>query len=68
MKDKREKQTIKEKRTLKIQPDMANVLVRENYYFEALLQGVSDSRVFWSVKEAEDGTLRVRCSKISCAP
>ena len=57
MKDKREKQTIKEKRTLKIQPDMANVLVRENYYFEALLQGVSDSRVFWSVKEAEGGSI-----------
>ncbi len=57
IKDKREKQTIKEKRTLKIQPDMANVLVRENYYFEALLQGVSDSRVFWSVKEAEGGSI-----------
>ncbi len=57
VKDKRERQILQESRTLTIQPDMANVSVRENYYFEALLQGVSNSRVFWSVKEAEGGSI-----------
>lgn len=46
-----------EKLTMQIKPDMKNVTVRESFYLEALISGISDSRIFWSVKEKEGGSI-----------
>lgn len=57
LKDDRERIQRKEIRTLRIQPDMASVSVRESCCFTAILQGVKNGRVFWSVKEAGGGSI-----------
>ncbi len=56
-KDDRMSQTNGEVPVMKIHPDMKNMYVRESYYFEALTAGSSDSRVFWSVKEPDGGSI-----------
>ncbi len=57
VKDDRMSQTDSEAPVMKINPDMKNMYVRESYYFEALIAGISDSRVFWSVKESDGGSI-----------
>ncbi len=40
-----------------IKPDMVYLSVREDYYFEAVVGGVSDGRIIWSVREAAGGSV-----------
>lgn len=42
---------------MQIKPNMMNLSIRENYYFEALIGGSVESRVKWSVREADGGTI-----------
>lgn len=57
VKDDRMNQPASEAPKMKISPDMKNMYVRESHYFEALIAGKSDSRVVWSVKEADGGSI-----------
>lgn len=57
IKDGQEELKAKREKTLQIKPDMLNLLIRDNYYFEAIYDGNSESRILWSVKEADGGTI-----------
>lgn len=50
---------VREKNTkhLKIVPDIANLQIRENRYFEAMIGDEAQKHVKWRVKEAEGGTI-----------
>lgn len=45
------------KDVIQIKPDMFNMGVRESHYFEALINGVNEKRVRWSVKEVDGGAI-----------
>lgn len=49
--------TSEEKKTMTIQPEMPRIHVRETQYFEALVGDERLSRVEWSVKEPEGGSI-----------
>lgn len=42
---------------LKIVPDITNLQIRENHYFEAMIGDEVQKHVKWTVKEAEGGTI-----------
>ena len=52
------KQMLEKQETImQIKPNMMNLSIRETYYFEALIGGSVESRVKWSVREADGGTI-----------
>lgn len=57
IKDEREQIRGQQETVMQIKPDMLNLYVRENYYFEALLDGRAENRVKWSVREPDGGTI-----------
>ena len=57
IKDDREQLEEKKEAVMQIKPDMLNLYVRENYYFEALIDGRVESRIKWSVREPDGGTI-----------
>lgn len=57
IKDGREQFQEQKEAIMQIKPDMLNLNVRENYYFEALIDGRAESRIKWSVREPDGGTI-----------
>lgn len=55
--DRNEGAAEREKCEMFVKPDMVYLSLREDYYFEAVLTGVNDQRVLWSVREAVGGTV-----------
>lgn len=47
----------KKAKRLKIVPDIANLQIRENHYFEAVIGDEVQKNVKWTVKEPEGGTI-----------
>lgn len=47
----------KNTKRLKIVPDITNLQIRENHYFEAMIGDEVQKHVKWTVKEAEGGTI-----------
>lgn len=47
----------KKAKRLKIVPDIANLQIRENHYFEAVIGDEVQKHVKWTVKEPEGGTI-----------
>lgn len=46
-----------EERSLFVKPDMVYLSLREDYHFEAVLRGMGDQRILWSVTEKEGGSI-----------
>lgn len=44
-------------RSMYIKPDMLNLSVKQSHYYEAIISGESESRVKWSVKQDNGGTI-----------
>ena len=47
----------REQAVMQIRPDMLELAIRDVYYFEALIGGAVESRVRWSVREPDGGTI-----------
>lgn len=57
VKDKQEILKEKVKDTMHIKPDMLNIGIKESHYYEAIVDGENESRIRWSVKEENGGTI-----------
>ena len=56
-KDKKEVIMEKARDTMHIMPDMINMGTKETQYYEAIIDGETESRVRWSVKEENGGMI-----------
>lgn len=54
---KEEKDTDTLPRELSVRPNMAELLVRESLYFEAVIDGEVQKHVHWTIREAEGGSI-----------
>lgn len=57
VKDGQELLREKEEVIMQIKPDMLNLSIRDTYYFEAVIGQNAESRVKWSVREQDGGTI-----------
>lgn len=57
VKDGQELLREKEEVIMQIKPDMLNLSIRDTYYFEAVIGQNEESRVKWSVREQDGGTI-----------
>lgn len=57
VKDKQEVVMEKTRSTMHVRPDMFNIGTKETQYYEAILEGETESRVRWSIKEENGGTI-----------
>lgn len=57
LRDGKEQMLEKSGRELFIKPDMVYLSLREDYYFEPVFTGVHDTRVVWSVKGEDGGSI-----------
>lgn len=57
VKDPKEQMIEKSVHSLQIKPDILNLAVRETYYLEALIDGESQSRIHWSLREEDGGSI-----------
>lgn len=57
VKDKQDIIVEKIKETMHIKPDMLNIETKQTQYYEAIIGGENESRVKWSVKEKNGGTI-----------
>lgn len=57
IRDRKEKLLKKEGREIFLKPDMVYLNLREDYYFEPVFSGVGDTRVTWSIREEEGGSI-----------
>lgn len=51
------KRDAHQERELFIKPDMVYLSLHEDFYFEAVVSGVSDKRILWSLREAVGGDI-----------
>ncbi|MEG1458836.1 MAG: hypothetical protein RSB37_00620 [Acetivibrio sp.] len=57
LRDKTDVVIEKKKVTMHICPDMQDLSLRENYYFQAMIGDETSPRVEWSIKEPDGGTI-----------
>lgn len=57
IKDYNEEMNLTNQKQLLIKPDIKEIGVRENCYFEAIFKNANDKRVKWSLKEATAGSI-----------